>query len=729
MRKTLLAVVTFVLIFTHLIPPSNIIFASEEVNHCENMSFTVNNIRENDVIISGTAESSENIEIEFQAKNTSELVSVDDNGNFILNIEDELLESNDVITISNDYFIIETEVMPRDSEDMSIQSTQYVECPVNEDNVEESTDNEISEEENKEQLSKEDLSNIEDAAAVFENESRLLINEFEAHINNINENNNPGNITPFASLSEVQLLTDVVIDANLTPDVEQPPESQQYNLNLNLNGIGLADTELTSPNRVVVFYAPDLAGKLIHSGGTANVQVDILPLTMDDLPVLNTALEGLQGTLTGLVTGLISGINDALPLLIPPSLVEINGLDELNTAINNLNNLNTALANVLSYTDSVQYTVNDDGTIIVDFSDGLGNHLETAVTDIVQAALDDVNTAVNNLEINILSLLPIVGDLLSSLTNSLLVPLIGNVTGAVNTLGTSLTNGVIDLTNDLASAQVIGDTNISLDVLVNNPPGDVEGTVPVLGAGIQSSVIDLALLNSMQSQDTISFPNIEPILNTAEIEGNSTDGYRIYGTGEESGDTVYVINDAGAVVGTGLLEEDGTYSFILDRDISPNKILTVQAVDEAGNESNTLEVTVPADITRIESVPDIIFNTTTITDGETLVLRQSENNSVQIIDTRQEGDWQLSAGANSLDNGNGDSLSNALIYIKKNGEEVSLENGAVEVASNEESSSSELIDTISWSDNEGVLLKLNPIFAQADTEYSTTINWTLTDGP
>lgn len=743
MRKALIAVAAFILIFTHVIPPSNYIFATEEMDECEQMAFTAKNIKENDLTINGTAGPSQNIEIEFETKNKRELVSTDDNGEFSLDIEDELLESNDVITISNDYFIIETVVMPVESEDTSIQSTQYVECPVSADSIEEPADNETTNEErnpeespdmestetDKEQLSEEDLSNIEDAATTFENESQLIIKEFESDIHNISENNNPGSITPFASLSEVQLLTDVVIDATLTPDNERPPEDQLYNLNLNLNGKGLADVELASPNRVAVFHAPDLAGELVHSGGTATVQVDILPLTMNDLPVLNTALEGLQGSLTGLVTGLLTGIDAALPLLIPPSLVEVNGIDELNAAIDNLNNLNTALGDVSSYTDNVEYIVNADGTIVVDFSDGLGNHLETAVIDIAQAALNDVNDAVNNLEINILSWLPIVGDLLSSLTNDLLIPLVGEVIGLVNTLGTNLTNGVIDLTNDLASAQVIGNTNVNLDVSVNNPPGDVEGTVPVLGAGIQDSVIDLALLNSLQSQDTIAFPNIAPILNSANIEGNSTDGYRITGTGEEPGDTVNVTNETGTVVGTGVIEENGTYSFTLEGDVNPDEVLTVQAVDEAGNKSNTLKVTVPLDVTRIESVPDIVFNTTTITDEETLVLRQSENNSVQIMDTRRDGEWTLSAGANSLNNNNGEILSNALIYIKRNGEEVPLENGAVPVASSEDASSSELIDTITWSDNEGMLLRLNPIFAQAGTTYNSTITWTLNDAP
>src|SRR5690625_5122489 len=57
------------------------------------------------------------------------------------------------------------------------------------------------------------------------------------------------NVAQAASLAEVQLLTDVTIGAELTEANED-----FYNLNLNLNGTGLADAEVASPERTVVFY-------------------------------------------------------------------------------------------------------------------------------------------------------------------------------------------------------------------------------------------------------------------------------------------------------------------------------------------------------------------------------------------------------------------------------------------------------------------------------------------
>src|SRR5699024_6658090 len=228
------------------------------------------------------------------------------------------------------------------------------------------------------------------------------------------------------SLANVQLLSDVSISAD---NAINP-----YEVSLSMTGTGLAEAELLAPDRVGVFYIPELAGHM-HEAGQADVRVEILPITMDDLPALGSAVNGLTGTLTGLVTGLVEGIDDLLPAIIPPSLVKINGLTELNVAIDNLNNLDSALEDLLAYEDQVDVVVNNDGSIVIEFTDGLGNHLETAIKDIVQSLLDDVSNAVNALEINILSGLPIVGDILDNITNQLLLPLIGNVTNELTKIG------------------------------------------------------------------------------------------------------------------------------------------------------------------------------------------------------------------------------------------------------------------------------------------------------
>src|SRR5699024_6128055 len=162
----------------------------------------------------------------------------------------------------------------------------------------------------------------------------------------------------------------------------------------------------------------------------------------------------------------------------------------------------------LAYEDQVDVVVNNDGSIVIEFTDGLGNHLETAIKDIVQSLLDDVSNAVNALEINILSGLPIVGDILDNITNQLLLPLIGNVTNELTSFTDDLTDGIIDLTEDLAGVQVIGEVSINASLTVDEPASDygVYGEVDVYGSALNTSVIDIQLLSGLQDKDILNFP-------------------------------------------------------------------------------------------------------------------------------------------------------------------------------------------------------------------------------
>src|SRR5699024_12830454 len=84
-----------------------------------------------------------------------------------------------------------------------------------------------------------------------------------------------------------------------------------YEVSLSMTGTGLAEAELLAPDRVGVFYIPELAGHM-HEAGQADVRVEILPITMEDLPPVCSAVKGLTGTLTGLVKWLVEGLDNLL---------------------------------------------------------------------------------------------------------------------------------------------------------------------------------------------------------------------------------------------------------------------------------------------------------------------------------------------------------------------------------------------------------------------------------
>lgn len=572
-------VVAFILIFTHIIPPYNISFANDEVNDCENMDFTVQTIRENDKEISGNAQPSQTLEIDFKTKNKTEVIVVDTNGKFELKVEEEFLALDDVIMISNDYFKIDTKAVPEESTASKIQSNQYVDCPIVEKkNIEEVLEESLN---TKDQ---QDEKTPEEAASSAEPSNQESIEEKDT--------------------------TDPTLD---TPKIDGTSE----------DGYTISGSEEESGHTVTLSNEVDneFGSTIIEDDGTYTF--DLPAGTVEQGEILSLLSEDDTGNLSTEVTVTVP-IEDTTPLELEEVAIDGNSTDDYD--VTGSSEPNTTLS-----------VTNTDG--------------------------DEVGTGTADEE----------GDF------------------------------IVEVTADDVSPDEV------LSVVATGEPGNESDpstvTVPV-------------------DQDMI-----EPVLSSADIEGNSTDGYRGVGRGEEPGDTVNFTNEAGAVVGTGSIGENGAYSFTLAGDFDPDEVLKVQAVDEAGNESNIVQVTVPADIIKIESLPDVIFNTTSITDEETLILRQSENNSIKITNASSKGNWTLSANAESLNDNKGNTIPNALIYKKKNDEEVSLENGSVPVATNEDATSEGTTDTITWSENEGILLKLNPIQAKADTVYSTTINWTLTDGP
>ncbi|MXQ51109.1 hypothetical protein GQ671_07470, partial [Salinicoccus hispanicus] len=430
----------------------------------------------------------------------------------------------------------------------------------------------------------------------------------------LGENLGQSNVAEAASLAEVQLLSDV----NINADLQDSGNPDFYNLNLQLTGTGLADLELVNPDRSVVFYAEELAGQLSNNG-PADVTVEILPIVLEeDLPALSNSIAGVTGSVNDLVAGLTTTLDNTINGTSLAGLVQVEGLDELGTALESLNNLDAALQDLTQYNGQAEVVINGDGSVVVTFEDGLGNHVEAAVENVVQSALNDVLTAVDNVNVTLLDSSPLLSGILETLViNPIVNPLVSGVTSTVNGLQQDLTSGAIDISNELAGVQVVGNTTVNANVLVNRPAG-IEGDVVVQGAGITTSVIDAELLSSLQSSDVITFDEdaTAPVLDSADITGNSTDGYAVTGTGAEPGDDVIVSDADGNQIGTSIIAEDGTYAVDVAADaVVPGEVLTVQAIDDAGNVSEPLPVTVPEDVDDVVPVLDSADITGNSTDG------------------------------------------------------------------------------------------------------------------
>ncbi|MEW8988017.1 MAG: adhesive domain-containing protein, partial [Bacillus sp. (in: firmicutes)] len=205
------------------------------------------------------------------------------------------------------------------------------------------------------------------------------------------------------SLAEVSVFKNVDVEASLGDVAGTGP----YTLDLNLNATDLANVDLINPDQTVVFYAKELSDKW-DKEGTAHVQSELLPIDVDDLtpllaPVLGT-VDGLVTDVTGIVGDLVTDV-DALinDNGLTGGVITIDGLDELNDTLAALDNIDEALIealdDVLDYEDDITVVQGDNGEFTITFSDGLGEHLEGVVNDLVLPLVSQLLAQVDALNI------------------------------------------------------------------------------------------------------------------------------------------------------------------------------------------------------------------------------------------------------------------------------------------------------------------------------------------
>ena len=456
--------------------------------------------------------------------------------------------------------------------------------------------------------------------------ANIMMAPLGQYIEHFGGHTNVENVAYAQTLADVSLLTNVGITSSV--DVEQPAEGTPYNVGLSLSGSSLADVELIDTNRVVAFSIPELAGQMTATG-PANVSVDLTLVNLDDLPILGNVVGGLTGTLTTTVNSVLSLVSDLESSLIPDRLITIEGIDGLQGSLDALNNIEQALADALQYNGTAPVTVNADGTVTVDMTDGLGNNLDTAVNGVVIQVLNDLITSLNGVSISILpeaESIPGLGLIVRGL-NATINTTLSDLTGLAGTVTDTLSAlDVPGLTSELARVQLLGSTNVDLNLAVNNPvqfePG-ADNIVPVFGSVVNTAIIDANLIGNGTGQSELVFPQqveedeTAPVLDTPTITGNSTDGYTVSGTGEEPGDTVTLTGEDGAELGTTTIAEDGTYSFDLaPGTVVPEEVLSLVGSDEAGNIGETVTVTVPEDPEAPDETAPVL-DTPTITGNST----------------------------------------------------------------------------------------------------------------
>lgn len=128
---------------------------------------------------------------------------------------------------------------------------------------------------------------------------------------------------------------------------------------------------------------------------------------------------------------------------------------------------------------------------------------------------------------------------------------------------------------------------------------------------------------------------------------------------------------------------------------------------------------------------DMNFETTKIENNPELIIhRESNEYKIDILDTRENGNWKLTVQATTpLKTSEGDELHDALFYRNPTGKNLlSLERESQVVGTNQTSQHINHIDSIIWGKDEGILIKINPIIAK-NKVYQTNLQWTLIDAP
>lgn len=261
---------------------------------------------------------------------------------------------------------------------------------------------------------------------------------------------------------------------------------------------------------------------------------------------------------------------------------------------------------------------------------------------------------------------------------------------------------------------------------MNTLPPSVDGKLTFYGLAAKDGLINLEVIMSQGATDILETDILDVIPPEPPIVHQVTDQDTVVtGTGEPQSIVSIITHDGSKY--TGRVDNQGNFSVdILPQDAHSE--ITVTLTDAANNESDPTVVVVVG-VTLELIVPELlIFNKTPICFNEITIPRESPSFEIVVRDTRGQGSrWQITAKTSEpLTAIDGSKLSEHSLIYKKGGEEQLLIDGVLiyeGVTGNEPNT------TIHWRDDEGILLKLNPIEAKPEIEYATIIYWTLENAP
>jgi hypothetical protein len=332
--------------------------------------------------------------------------------------------------------------------------------------------------------------------------------------------------------------------------------------------------------------------------------------------------------------------------------LNINGVGELGQALDAVNNLPDAIAEILEVTiEDAPITEGPKGEIVVDFSDGLAQHLNAAINDVVLQTVNNLIDAIDTFnitaDVGAIGALPGVGSALQdALDRALEIDdlLTGSVSGLTNEIVDPIVNGTLDVVSDLAAVEVIGQTTADFAVGIQNPAG-LSGQVPVYGGMVSDDFIDISLLNQGENFDNIYFDeeiDEEPDYGQPTVNlPITTDDTEITGTVDYPEVPVYVqIGEGEPQVAT--VDDEGNFTFPVEG-LEEGTPITVYQEDEDGIQSEPITVTVEAGDGEEDPGDEDLFGPPTVddfyhTDPEITGTVDPENAGYDVIIRDEDGE-------------------------------------------------------------------------------------------